>query len=761
MGNNILIADAAEDAALTKESILELIVAFAFIDDELHPKETEVLNEICETLAIPSQQLKNKIDEYLNTTENRENLCYKALEAISSKYAQERIIGFLIQIATSDRFHHQRELKFLNAIKEKWGLTISIGRQFKWDKDQKAIVQADYRDRMIVHAGPGMGKTEVACARVSDLIDQNVEPANIWMLSFTRTAVKEITDRISGFAGHNLSSLGVKVATIDSKAWRIRYGLTDDEISNLFGSFEQNIENVIRLFDEKKEQMHESFSSLEHVIIDEAQDITGVRAELLIRIMKLLDPDCGFTIFADPAQAIYGFTDDYDDKQAENKLSFLDCVREEFGEEIQEKELKTIHRTNNPKLVKLIEDLRLDIYVNDNIGETDFENRENFIKEQADRAVGDFNSKELSDKDNTLVLFRRRSEVLQASCFACQDGVSHRTRMSGHPAGIFSWVGYIFCDFPDRRISKERFIDLCRERAALFENTTDANCYEDWWSLLTTVAGKGENVDIFRLRTVLSRNPPPISFCYPDSGIKGPILGTIHASKGREADNVILRLPFRPEKTQGFNYDEESRVLYVGATRAKGELAVGKGFTKQTFSQSLESGRVYKQLTSKAPGKYKLATVEIGLNKELDEYSFVSKKRSLADVMQSQKKLAELASQIPCELVAAREKCGEEYVYNIWTSSNGQDVDKIIGEFNQSFNKDLFEIACSFGRYNTPAEIKRSPFYMLGLRTICKPENDPNLKTVHEPYSETGFWLSPVLIGYPACLFPARSQRRY
>ena len=98
-------------------------------------------------------------------------------------------------------------------------MEISIGRQFVWDEGQKAVVQADYRKRMIVYAGPGMGKTAVACARVSELIDQNVEPNNIWMLSFTRTAVKEIRDRISSFADHNLSSLGVKVGTIDSKAW--------------------------------------------------------------------------------------------------------------------------------------------------------------------------------------------------------------------------------------------------------------------------------------------------------------------------------------------------------------------------------------------------------------------------------------------------------------------------------------------------------------------------------------------------------------
>ena len=231
----ILDNEIVDNTVLAKEAILELIVAFAFIDDELHPKEENTLREICESLEIPSQQLEAKIKENLHTSGYREERCYKALEAIDSKYARERLVGLLIQIATSDHFHHEDELRFLNTIKEKWGLEVSIGRQFVWDEDQKAVVQADYRERMIVYAGPGMGKTAVACARVSELIDQNVEPNNIWMLSFTRTAVKEIRDRISSFADHNLSSLGVIVGTIDSKAWRIRYGLTDDEIKNLFG----------------------------------------------------------------------------------------------------------------------------------------------------------------------------------------------------------------------------------------------------------------------------------------------------------------------------------------------------------------------------------------------------------------------------------------------------------------------------------------------------------------------------------------------
>lgn len=748
-----------ESPVLIKDTILELIVSFAFIDGELHPKEEEALESVCQEWAIPRQLLESKIKEHKQKTEDRESICYRAFEAIDSQYARERLVGPLIQIATADGVHHQRELKFLNTIKEKWGLKILVGREFIWDEDQRAVIQTGYNKRMLVDAGPGMGKTAVACARVSELIDQNVEPGNIWILSFTRTAVKEINDRISCFLDHDVSALGIKVTTIDSRAWRMRYGLTGSEVKNLFGNFDQNIEEAIRIFDEKKDEIYENFCDLEHVIIDEAQDITGPRAELLMRILKCLNADCGFTIFADPAQAIYGFTDDRDGKERENKLSFLNYLNEEFGNSLQEKELKEIHRTNNSNLINLIEDLRLDICVNENVDESTYDGRKKLIEESADKEVGDFNAEELAGKDRTLVLFRRRSEVLRASNFACGDGVAHRIRMSGHPSGIFSWIGFVFCDYPERTISKEQFFEICNQRADLFEIPTNSSIYEGWWTLLLSIAKKNNAVDVTHLRTVLSRNRPPINFCYPELGNKGPILGTIHASKGREADNVVLRLPFKAPNAK-FNYDEESRVLYVGATRAREELTVGKGFTKQSFAKSLESSRVYSCM-KKDSRDYRLAAVEIGLEGDLNEFSVVSQKRSLQDVTESQRKMAKFAKEPPYPLTTMCRKYGDEYVYDIWTCSEGKDVDKIIGEFNTSFNGDLFKVANSLGKFSAPRDIRRFPFYMLGIRTICKSEDDVGLQTVHKPYSETGFWVAPTLIGYPSCLFPPRRQKRY
>ena len=60
-----------------------------------------------------------------------------------------------------------------------------------WDDCQERVIKAPPGNRVLVHAGPGTGKTAVACARVAHLIDgKEIEPSRIWLISFTRTAVK-------------------------------------------------------------------------------------------------------------------------------------------------------------------------------------------------------------------------------------------------------------------------------------------------------------------------------------------------------------------------------------------------------------------------------------------------------------------------------------------------------------------------------------------------------------------------------------------
>ena len=115
----------------------------------------------------------------------------------------------------------------------------------EWDKSQREIIDVPPEDRLLVGAGPGTGKTAVACARVSQLIDQGgLEPSRIWLISFTRTAVREIRDRIAADLEDASAAYAVKIATLDSHSWTIHSGF--DEAAKILGSYEENIERCAR-----------------------------------------------------------------------------------------------------------------------------------------------------------------------------------------------------------------------------------------------------------------------------------------------------------------------------------------------------------------------------------------------------------------------------------------------------------------------------------------------------------------------------------
>ena len=52
-------------------------------------------------------------------------------------------------------------------------------------------------------------------------------------------------------------------------------------------------------------------NGIRHFIIDEYQDLTGIRATLVLRLLEILaagNDDCGFTVLCDPDQAIHDWS---------------------------------------------------------------------------------------------------------------------------------------------------------------------------------------------------------------------------------------------------------------------------------------------------------------------------------------------------------------------------------------------------------------------------------------------------------------------
>ena len=113
---------------------------------------------------------------------------------------KEIILAILYDLSVSDNFLHLNEKKILQDISTFWGINVVFGKgHLKWTEEQKEIINLPKDKKVIVNAAPGSGKTAVACARISNLIDSGVEPSQIWLISFTRTATQELRDRISLF----------------------------------------------------------------------------------------------------------------------------------------------------------------------------------------------------------------------------------------------------------------------------------------------------------------------------------------------------------------------------------------------------------------------------------------------------------------------------------------------------------------------------------------------------------------------------------
>ena len=198
-----------------------------------------------------------------------------------------------------------------------------------WDLEQLEVILDDPTSWQLVVAGPGAGKSAVACQRVASLVDDGIVPSRILLVSFTRTAVTELRDRIVSYAMAGESARSVRISTIDSHAWNLRAGFEDEPIPKSLGddTYDLSISRAVDIFRSQQPDLLDFMSQVEHLIVDEAQDVMGVRADLVIEMLRSLSDDCGVTILADPAQAIYGFTSD--DKDGDGGDSLLRRLKTE------------------------------------------------------------------------------------------------------------------------------------------------------------------------------------------------------------------------------------------------------------------------------------------------------------------------------------------------------------------------------------------------------------------------------------------------
>ena len=607
-------------------------------------------------------------------------------------------------------------------------------------KEQSSVVGAPASARIFVEAGPGTGKTAVACARVAKLLDEDcLNPGSILMISFTRTAVAEMKNRLR-LLSHGIGASSVNVLTLDQAAFSFGVGI-GTRFEELMGSFEGNIDRALAALEANNPLLNEFLGEIGHLIIDEAQDLTCHRSQLVRRLLSLLPSEAGVSIFADPEQAIYGFTNDLGDDRSTSEQFLTAFDPSAKGYEV--KVLTKNHRTKNDAIHALFAKAREAV-----------RHGEPSIMLEVARAAGKGVGKaveRLPIQHGDLLLYRTRASALHHAQFCPR---LFRIRLPGHPSALYPWIGLTLSTWEEPKISEDDFSDLWE--AHVPDVLHDGFDQSSAWELLLRFSKHQKDrskVDLLRLRDLLSPPRPRVEFCYMDYGGHGPIFSTIHASKGREADRVMLMLN-DPSGKNCKNPAEEARVCYVGMTRVGAEFMHGNAPHLWGAGKLDSSGQRTVHITK---GDWR-PKFQVGLQDDFDDQALVS-----SDARYGMDMMAAIHHQE--HLLATWQKALQT---NQCPAVNGKLVRLQGNEYRYLFKSEDAPMAWSGhrlahdlwtackrmkecqqrGNMKPPDELEY--LRMIGIRTCVAPNDPVVTSNLQEPYATSGFWVAPMIVGFPS-----------
>jgi AAA domain/UvrD-like helicase C-terminal domain len=408
-------------------------------------------------------------------------------------------------------------------------------------KEQRAIVELDVAARTIVVAGPGAGKTHTLIHRAAALATGDVAASEVLVLSFTNAVVGELRRRFTHVADGDAAY--VRPTTIDSLAGRIVVRDGEDPLELGFDTTVLHATAAIKTDPDRARVAH-----YRHIIVDEAQDLVGVRLAFIEALLAA--STAGFTVLGDPAQGIYGFSE----RSGSVRSTGIDVLFDAFPE-AQRACLTEDHRSlrgdasPGHKLRPLV------------LKGTDPDAAYHAVLSRlrdSDRLTVSQLAAVLKRSDEmTGVLCRNNGEVLYLSGLLADAGVGHKVRRAAVDRPAPSWVARLLGDVDSSELSRKLFDRLASDASEEWRGTS--------WKALRRLGGSGSGgVDMQRLRENLDRLSPEEA---PDAADNVPVLSTVHRSKGLEYDTTIILEPQRLESDQVT--DEEIRVLYVAMTRAR------------------------------------------------------------------------------------------------------------------------------------------------------------------------------------------------
>ncbi|MBB3472750.1 UvrD-helicase domain-containing protein [Sphingomonas sp. BK345] len=461
---------------------------------------------------------------------------------------------------------------------------------------RERIIAAPATARQLVEAGPGTGKTELAARRLARLVGHELDPGEILVLSFSRSAVRTLSRRIGRIDDaepqviEELRHLSIR--TFDSWAFRMLRLLGEAPGALLSRTHDANIAALTAMATGgRRDDVRRFVGGRRHIIVDEFQDLPGVRGDLVLALLSLMaspgEHGCGFTILGDPAQAIFGFAsgEREDGTLFPTPREYWEEVCRTYAGDLVQETLVRNHRAD-PPLARLSAGLR-SVLLGDRPDREKLRVMLTAIARlpEPDQPLGR-GLLEAATGGSRAILTQTNGEavrVLQALYGKDVDAATVPVRLrAGHHAALApAWIAALLRKVRSTSLPRSQF---GRIYAHLGKIWGDDGCErvglpaeEVAWIRLARASGAAEDATSIDLALLRERLAWPDAF--PDDqpvADDGIIVTTVHQSKGMEFDEVTLLEPEeRASDDEGGEGDpgERASVAYVGISRAARTLA--------------------------------------------------------------------------------------------------------------------------------------------------------------------------------------------
>lgn len=473
---------------------------------------------------------------------------------------------------------------------------------FVLDESQREVADAEPEARLFVTAAAGQGKTEVLIARVKSLVDAGLNPADdILVLSFSRAAVEAVRKRARD---HDLD--GLQIRTFDSFAAQI---LLDMDEETRDSSFDARIRKATKYI--SGDEVPDRLTYLKHVLVDEAQDLVGDRAELVVALFSVLGDDFGFTVLGDPLQGIYDFQLEESESQL-TSAGLVEMLIEDFGAE--QLTLARHYRAVTERTKELIS-IGAEIRSLGALESSECESAHSLLddfrrKVSSTSVLNESGALSPNNGDTTALLCSTNYEVLIASELLWESGFPHLIRRKAQDMSVAPWVHKVFKDLEDRTYDADEI------RSRLHQLFDDAAA--DRWLALKTAEGNFSaynSLNVPLLSQRLRSRSIPLTLTVAD--VAPLIVSTVHRAKGLEFTNVLYLQPeFRSPAAE--QNAATLKQKYVALSRAREEIVSTK-LPKNMLQRSENSDGRWLEKDYGTYGKY-TARMEF-MNSDIDDVS--------------------------------------------------------------------------------------------------------------------------------------------